>query len=277
MQRRLHRPDACVGLLVTLLVHAGLIAAAIFLDLATAKTGRSSAAPSRVVVARLVRLGAPLRPGQLPRFVAAPGRLVTRHAGVKLTLNEQVTPGQPAPQSGRRRAELPDDERLLAKHLRDAASSARPRTGAVAAPDGVPGGRGSPGGSGLVGGPGQVEGDPRGHRGGDLVRGAAIAGSLWAAEVRGIFRRAWEIPTVIPDATLARLEAHVLVRIDPRGNILGWEMARASKNTLFDGSVRLVLSRLRSLPAPPPEWGNFLRGGRFLLRFAKDEVERRSW
>jgi TonB family protein len=261
-QVRPQGPNVVMGIFMSIVVHAALVAGAIFLHKKAAAEGEPTL--RNIVEARLVRLGTELPKNALPQLIAAPAP-PPPDPGIKLTTNESAKTEPPKKEKEKkeerkrpRQEERNAEQDLLSRLKYDtaAADSSLSR--------GSRGGKGKYGGSANVGHP---EGDPDGE-----VTSAKdkIEGSLWAAKIRRALYSAWAIPTVISDADLRNLSLTVEIKIDEQGNILSWKVRGSTRNPLFDGSVKLVFSKVTTLPPPTEGAFKWSKKGNIALKFKKE-------
>ncbi len=113
-------------------------------------------------------------------------------------------------------------------------------------------------------------GDPDGIEGGLSSQAIAILGNRWAGQLSALVRSKWSVPSVIPEAELARLQVKVFIRIDRNGKVLSHSLQQSSGNQLFDSSVVRAIRSVSSVPQPPDElMGMVLRDG-FVFVFKRD-------
>lgn len=256
------KPNVVWGMLLTAAVHAALVLGAVFLH------KNPEVEPEirfqNIIEAKIVRLGKELDERELPRLEAPPAP-PPPDPGVKVTQDERVTPEPPRPKEAPKKRSQDLEAQLFDKLLRDRATARRDTASGQGKAD-VRGGR-------------TTQGDPRGDPEGEVISARdQVQGNLWAGEVKRALHRAWAIPEVIPDSDLGRLAAVVVIRFDEEGNIRSWTLrtpaSGSSFASLFNGSVKLVFAKVRSLPAPPPGALKMFKGGWLALKFTKAEQEK---
>lgn len=216
------RGFALWGLLGTILVHGGLVAAVLYQRQVHAE---ATAPASAYVVARLVRLGQPRDRRRLPRRLAAPPPTRPPEApsyDAEATDAPRATPPKPAPERdavvGDRLRQALEKAALLAEGARQIAAEGQP--------DGVAGGTAS----------------------------EASAGDAYITRIADLWIRGWSLPAIIPAEEAVQLYALVVVRIDAAGAIqFPIIFDRPSGNDHFDNSIRAAWQRIGRLPVPPPD------------------------
>lgn len=208
------------GVLLTLLVHAGLAAAIV---LGRRADAHGTEAPRELMTTELVQFGKPREKFWLPR-IAQPPRPKAPPSQIKVSENANA----PAAPKEAPRPENAD----VSKDLKRALDRARKL--AVAAEDEDP------------------EGSLSGSRAGTATQ--ASQGDACATAIRDAIRAHWNAPGgLLSDMT--NLETRVLVRIGSDGTVSGGQVLKSSGTPLFDDScVDAVKAtpRIPDLPAGCP-------------------------
>jgi TonB family protein len=99
------------------------------------------------------------------------------------------------------------------------------------------------------------EEDPEGSPTGSALgtSSEASVGDEYATKVFDAVRRNWNAPTLIDEATLAKLSTSIVVRIDGDGTLLDPQLRRPSGNDIYDDSCMQAIKATGKVPPPPPE------------------------
>jgi hypothetical protein len=208
-----------VGLLFTLLLHAGSVGGIIWYRRAAAAAEQAPPPPS-YVVARLIRKGVRKDPKKLPDKIV-PQQSTQKATGVDLSADANDAANKPKKKTD---APISDKQKNALDKIDMLAQAQREIEG---------------------------EGDPNGTPGGTASAGE---GDAYMTRIADIWNRTWSLPAVIPQDEARRLFVNVVVRIDKDGNIqYPIEIKRASGNAHFDSSITLAWQQIRQVPAPPAD------------------------
>lgn len=116
------------------------------------------------------------------------------------------------------------------------------------------------------------EGHPDGVPDGDVTDPAlASIGATYGHRIKRIFLERWVVPTLLSEASLAKLKAKVNIRVDIDMRIISVNFLSKSGNPMFDDSVQNAIDRVRvevrTLPAPPEAIAPNIFGGGINLKF----------
>ena len=113
-------------------------------------------------------------------------------------------------------------------------------------------------------------GSPDGIEGGLSSQAIAILGNRWAGQLSALVRSRWSVPSVIPEAELARLQVKVFIRIDRTGRVLSHSLQQSSGNQLFDSSVVRAIRSVSTVPIPPDELMSMVVHDGFVFVFKQE-------
>lgn len=219
-RRRGFEPIVVVGLLITVLLHGGVVGSMLWLR--RAEAAQPPPPPRKYVVAKLVRLGKKRDPKKLPNKIVP--QVSTRKINkVSYDARADDTPV-------RRKRKRPDRDAKIADKLRSsldkAAQLAKLRDM-------------------------EQEGDPNGVAGGTASE--ASEGDVYMTRIADIWNRTWSLPAVIDRADAKKLFVLVVIKIDRKGKVASVHFDRKSGNDVFDGSIKAAWARIKRLPVPPPD------------------------
>jgi hypothetical protein len=208
--------------------------------------------PIGIVPARLVRLGEPPDPKQLPDRIV-PALPTAPDDGVPVS--QKLEP-PPEKQPAKRRPHNPIED----DKLRDIFSRIRA--------------------FGEVTDHNTEQGDPSGVPGGDVTDPAlAQAGSLWARELSQVIKAYVTFPTIIAESDLRRLKCKVEVKVGR--DLIPQEAKIAEKGTsrnghfdraVIDGFEQMRIKRVK-LPRPPRELEEMLFGPGLVINMYGRDLE----
>src|SRR5262245_1485501 len=107
---------------------------------------------------------------------------------------------------------------------------------------------------------GEADGDPEGDA-------ASGEGERYFGLLTRNVRRYYDVSQTIPDAERIRLQAEVLLRIRPDGEVAAVKLAHPSGNALFDGAVLSAVKKAAPFPPPPAHLRDALQRDGVVLRF----------
>lgn len=206
------------GILLTVLVHGGLVAALLIAHRSGAAL--PEAPPRNYVVAKLVRLGKPRDPTMLPRTSTAPPP-TAQATPINPNLDPSTAPSTPTVK--------PDPQAVPSNEFERARLRAK-RLGEVFE---------------------EAEGSPLGSPSG--TADTASEGDPYATAIDAAIRDEWTVPDLVRPEDLARLAATLFLRIKPDGTIVESRIIEPSGNRMFDASVIEAIARVKKLPAPPSD------------------------
>jgi hypothetical protein len=239
MRKRKLDPLFFAGLVVTMLVHAGVLGG-YYLTRAHAASTEPPLGPGQFVDAQLVRFGRPRDLSFLPHKI---GQVKTKGPaeGIKVAKDEKALPRlEPEKKPPDVIDPLKKTHADLFKNLKD-----------PDAPEGFQEeGVGSPTGS-KAGTATEAKGDP------------------YILALIDQIGTAWTVPTTIKDSELATLSADVCLTIAGDGALTHFTFIRKSGNSQFDSSLEASLGTIKKLPEPPDRFRAVAARGRLCPTFSK--------
>jgi outer membrane biosynthesis protein TonB len=237
------RVSAAPGVVFAVLLHAGILAAALVLP----RYFDRPAPLRKPIIAHMVALGKPRDQSLLPHKVIAPPPApaapqspapVSPAAPPAAPSKPSVTakPAPPAPRA-------PTRQELMARALAHAAGQASP-TQEKFDPDRA----------------GEATGSAAG------TAASAEAGDKYFTEVHDAILANYAVPSVISERERLFLSATVLAYISRDGAIVRHQFEKKSGNRFFDEALELAIQRTK-LPPPPPELAKALRDEGVALNF----------
>jgi hypothetical protein len=220
MYRRSNPLAFVVGIIITVGVHAAVVAVALW-----SRAGASEKPPSvgTFVDAQLVRFGKPRDLSFLPHKSGVVKNNVKPDA-IKIAKDEKELPRLDKKPEPDKYDPLKKTHAELFKSLKDPDQ-----------PEAVEDQTGSQTGS-RAGTATEAKGDP-------YIQ--AIVDAIGSQ---------WQVPTTIKDEQLANLSADVCFFIGDDGTLQRYAFERKSGNSQFDSSLDAALSTVKMLPAPPDRW-----------------------
>lgn len=221
-RRKKFEPIAVVGLIVTALLHGGVVAGVLLYRRALEAAEKPPPPPS-YVVAKLVRLGKPRDKKKMPNKVVP--RVATREdEGVDYTADADDAPA--------RKKKRKDRDAKLADKLRRSLDKAELLAQAQAEIE--------------------QEGSPDGVAGG--TANSAEDGDAYMTRVADLWNRTWSLPAIIPREEAKKLYVLVVLQIDGTGKIqFPLQFDRKSGNAHFDNSIIAAWKQIKQIPKPPPD------------------------
>ena len=225
------------GLVVTALLHGGLIAAVV---IQRAALNAEAAEAPKYVVAKLVRLGKPRDKKLVPNKVVAPPVQAEPPKPVPIDPTPEkpkaVKEEKPSKRAERKR-ERPKTRRTETKQsARERLDRALARAETLAKADRE------------IEQEGQLDGVPTG------TVDTAEEGDRYMTRIADLWNRAWSLPAIIPRDEAKELYVLIVLRIDRDGQIqFPIRFDRRSGNVHFDSSVTDAWKRIGALPLPPPD------------------------
>jgi len=215
---RFGRRGNLVGLLVTLALHGGVLAA---VGLASARSAPPLIVERDFVSAELVKLGKPRDKFWLPRIVQPPR---PKAPPPTLNLTEDAN-AAPAPK------EAPKvDDADISKDMRRALKRAQLLAQAASEEP--------------------AEGSLTGSAEGTSTQG--VSGDAWATAVNNAIKNAWVTPVgLITDSELQTLVAKVQISISDDGTLSNPVVKKSSGNPYFDDSCIQAVKAAGKVPPPP--------------------------
>jgi hypothetical protein len=224
-----------VGLLVTVLVHAGVLG---FVWLSHRKNdSNDKPVLGAFVDAQLVKFGKPRDMTFLPHKEGVVKNKVQK-AEIKIAKDENA----PINTEKEIKAEVDPLKKTHAELFKDLKDTDQPEA------------------------PAELGGSLQGSRAGTATE---AKGDPYIQQLIDQIGSAWSVPTTIRDAELKDLSADVCLTIDGSGALTGFTFMRKSGNGQFDGSLEATLGTIKSLPAPPERFARIAAHGKLCPTFQK--------
>ena len=220
-KKKRFEPIAIAGMVITVLLHGGIIGGVLFYRAMLAAAQKPPPPPS-YVVAKLLRLGKPKDEKKMPNKIT-PQMATRKEEGVDYSADADDAPARKkkkdkeVKEADKMRASL-DKMELLAAAQQEI----------------------------------EQEGSPDGVAGGTATK--ASGGDAYMTRIADLWNRNWSLPAIIPREEAKKLYVLIVLQIDKSGNISSpLQFDRKSGNAHFDNSIIAAWKAIKKIPKPPPD------------------------